>query len=67
MNGRETPGNINMSVSVLTMGFWPTYQPVSAILPPEVNSNSSIPFFFYNVSFDLVMSITRNIYEILFK
>jgi hypothetical protein len=26
-----------MSVSVLTMGFWPTYQPVSAILPAEVN------------------------------
>jgi hypothetical protein len=26
-----------MFVSVLTMGFWPTYQPVSAILPAEVN------------------------------
>jgi hypothetical protein len=36
MHGREAPGNINMFVSVLTMGFWPTYQPVSAILPAEV-------------------------------
>lgn len=37
MHGREVPGNIAMYVSVLTMGFWPTYPPVSAILPPEVN------------------------------
>ncbi|CAF1417985.1 unnamed protein product [Adineta ricciae] len=36
MHGRETPGNINMYVSILTMGFWPTYQPVTAILPPEL-------------------------------
>lgn len=37
MNGREVPGaNVNMYVSVLTMGFWPTYQPVSANLPAEV-------------------------------
>ncbi|CAF4042405.1 unnamed protein product [Adineta steineri] len=36
MHGRDTPGNIGMSVSVLTMGFWPTYQPVSAILPVEL-------------------------------
>jgi hypothetical protein len=36
MHGREAPGNIGMSVSVLTMGFWPTYPTVSAILPPEV-------------------------------
>jgi hypothetical protein len=38
MHGREVPsGNIGMFVSVLTMGFWPTYQPVSANLPAEVN------------------------------
>jgi hypothetical protein len=36
MHSREVPGNISMFVSVLTMGFWPTYQPVSAILPVEV-------------------------------
>ena len=38
MHGREVPGgNISMFVSVLTMGFWPTYQTVSANLPTEVN------------------------------
>ncbi len=67
MHGREIPGNISMSVSVLTMGFWPTYQPVSAILPAEVNI-----FFFLFLSLHfprlpLALSITRNIYEILFK
>ena len=37
MHGREVPSaNISMYVSVLTMGFWPTYQPVSANLPAEV-------------------------------
>ncbi len=36
MHARETPGNIGLSVCVLTMGFWPTYPAVSAILPPEV-------------------------------
>jgi hypothetical protein len=36
-----------MSVSVLTMGFWPTYQPVSAILPAEVNI---LVFFFLLIS-----------------
>jgi len=38
MHGRATPGNIGMSVSVLTMGFWPTYPTVTAILPPEVKN-----------------------------
>jgi hypothetical protein len=37
MHGRETPEAIGMSVCVLTMGFWPTYPTVSAILPSEVN------------------------------
>ena len=38
MHGREVPGaNISMFVSVLTMGFWPTYQTVTASLPAEVN------------------------------
>ena len=36
MHGRETSGNISISVYVLTMGFWPTYPAVNAILPPEV-------------------------------
>jgi len=38
MHNRETPGNIGMAVYVLTMGFWPTYPTVTAILPPEVKN-----------------------------
>jgi hypothetical protein len=53
MHGREIPGNISMSVSVLTMGFWPTYQPVSAILPAEVNI-----FFFKFLSLTSFLSFT---------
>jgi hypothetical protein len=49
MHGREVPGNISMSVSVLTMGFWPTYQPVSAILPAEVNILIMAFIFFVNI------------------
>ena len=64
MHGRDVPGNINMPLSVLTMGFWPTYQPVSAILPPDVNIfyHSAQVFlnFFFLLNLDL--SITRNFY-----
>lgn len=44
MHGIEAPGNIGMSVSVLTMGFWPTYPPVTAILPPEVKLIDCVNF-----------------------
>jgi len=67
MHGREAPGNISMSVSVLTMGFWPTYQPVSAILPAEVNILIMVFIFFCKYLLNLDLSITRNIYKILFK
>ena len=30
------PGNIDMTVSVLTMGYWPTYQPMEVILPTDM-------------------------------
>ncbi|XP_062522147.1 cullin-4A-like isoform X2 [Corticium candelabrum] len=28
--------HIDLSVSILTMGYWPTYQPVEVVLPPEM-------------------------------
>ncbi len=64
MHNREAPGNIGMSVCVLTMGFWPTYPTVTAILPPEVKNFFGFVFWIYEI---LVLSITRNIYKILFK
>jgi hypothetical protein len=68
MHNRETPGNIGMAVYVLTMGFWPTYPTVSAILPPEVKHIFCLfcfgIFCFYEI---LALSITRNFYKVLFK
>jgi len=66
MHNREAPGNIGMSVHVLTMGFWPTYPTVSAILPTEVKILFVFEFIFWIYEI-LVLSITRNIYKILFK
>ena len=66
MHNREYPGNIGMSVYVLTMGFWPTYPTVSAILPPEVRIVDFMGKEFYRLEI-LVLPFTRNFYEILFK
>ncbi len=53
-----------MSVYVLTMGFWPTYPTVSAILPQEVRIFIEKDFYWFEI---LVLPVTRNFYEILFK
>ena len=29
-------GSIELSVNVLTMGYWPPYTPMEVVLPPEV-------------------------------
>jgi hypothetical protein len=69
MHNREAPGNIGMGVYVLTMGFWPTYPTVSAILPAEVKIVYLFFYFFLFFVFCeiLVLSITRNFYKFLFK
>ena len=33
---QDLPGSIDMVVSILTMGYWPTYTPVEVHLPTEV-------------------------------
>lgn len=33
---QDLPGSIDMVVSILTMGYWPTYTPVEVHLPNEV-------------------------------
>ncbi|UJR36138.1 hypothetical protein I4U23_028872 [Adineta vaga] len=48
MHGRGTPGNIGISVCVLTMGFWPTYPTVGAVLPPEFCRLQEIFTTFYS-------------------
>uniref|UniRef100_A0A8C7C068 Cullin 4B n=1 Tax=Neovison vison TaxID=452646 RepID=A0A8C7C068_NEOVI len=33
---QNVPGNIELTVNILTMGYWPTYVPMEVHLPPEV-------------------------------
>ncbi|KFM72708.1 Cullin-4B, partial [Stegodyphus mimosarum] len=36
LQNMKVPGNMDMSVAVLTMGYWPTYQPVEVQMPPDM-------------------------------
>ncbi|XP_074846793.1 cullin-4A isoform X1 [Carettochelys insculpta] len=36
MQNQSNPGNIDLTVNILTMGYWPTYTPVEVHLPPEM-------------------------------
>lgn len=37
MHCQNIPGNIELTVNILTMGYWPTYIPMEVHLPPEVS------------------------------
>ena len=39
---QDLPGSVDMVVSILTMGYWPTYTPVEVHLPSEVMSIMSL-------------------------
>ncbi|XP_061482665.1 cullin-4A isoform X2 [Rhineura floridana] len=36
MQNQKDPGNIDLTVNILTMGYWPTYMPMDVVLPPEM-------------------------------
>jgi cullin-4 len=36
MTNLDAPGNIELTVNILTMGYWPTYTPMDVNLPEEV-------------------------------
>jgi len=36
MMNSESPSSIELTVNILTMGYWPTYQPMEVSLPPEM-------------------------------
>lgn len=36
MQNQSDPGNIDLTVNILTMGYWPTYTPMEVHLPPEM-------------------------------
>ena len=35
---RRLPGGLDMSVVVLTMGYWPTYTPMTVHIPQQVSA-----------------------------
>lgn len=37
MQNQSEPSNIELTVNILTMGYWPSYTPMEVHLPPEVN------------------------------
>lgn len=45
MQCQNIPGNIELTVNILTMGYWPTYIPMEVHLPPEVSSSANIDIF----------------------
>lgn len=36
MQNQSEPSNIDLTVNILTMGYWPTYTPMEVLLPSEV-------------------------------
>ncbi|XP_056295831.1 cullin-4B [Pseudoliparis swirei] len=36
MQCQNLPGNIELTVNILTMGYWPTYVPMEVHMPPEI-------------------------------
>lgn len=47
MQCQNIPGNIELTVNILTMGYWPTYVPMEVHLPPEVSAKLILTFFFF--------------------
>lgn len=37
----DSPGGIEMTVNILTMGYWPTYTPMEVHLPADVSLYAS--------------------------
>lgn len=37
MQNQSEPSNIELTVNILTMGYWPSYTPMEVHLPPEVS------------------------------
>ncbi|XP_077001268.1 cullin-4B isoform X2 [Tamandua tetradactyla] len=47
MQNQNVPGNIELTVNILTMGYWPTYVPMKVHLPPEMVKLQEIFKTFY--------------------
>lgn len=51
MQCQNIPGNIELTVNILTMGYWPTYVPMEVHLPAEVSSEK------YELCFSLLLKL----------
>ena len=51
MQCQNIPGNIELTVNILTMGYWPTYVPMEVHLPAEVSAAEQIAIFSGNILF----------------
>ena len=38
MEMKQAPGNIDLTVNILTMGYWPTYTPMDVNMPEDVST-----------------------------
>ncbi|XP_077987604.1 cullin-4A-like [Glandiceps talaboti] len=47
MQNQKVPGNIELTVNILTMGYWPTYSPMEVHLPDEMIQYQEIFKNFY--------------------
>uniref|UniRef100_A0A8W4FA79 Cullin-4B n=1 Tax=Sus scrofa TaxID=9823 RepID=A0A8W4FA79_PIG len=45
MQNQNVPGNIELTVNILTMGYWPTYVPMEVHLPPEGKKELQVSLF----------------------
>ncbi|KAH0624556.1 hypothetical protein JD844_032163 [Phrynosoma platyrhinos] len=45
MQNQSDPGNIDLTVNILTMGYWPTYTPMDVLLPPEGKKEFQVSLF----------------------
>lgn len=43
MQNQSAPSPIDLTVNILTMGYWPTYTPMEVHLPPEVSPGYRAP------------------------
>lgn len=52
MQCQNIPGNIELTVNILTMGYWPTYVPMEVHLPPEVSPEQipRVDFVLFNIT-----------------
>lgn len=51
----DSPGAIDLTVNILTMGYWPTYPVCEVLLPAEVRNAFYFFFFSESVPGDIFM------------